>query len=530
MTAAGHRLRLPLAMLLLGVLPVYGAVPVPPKQGAGVIVNGAHGLPDLDRGRQAADQGRTEDAERDLLPLAERGYPEAQYALAKLYGRLGTAGDDRKAIRWYRAVLRRMPEVAVPLARLLLHDPTPAARIEAEKLFSEAWSQRGEVDALAELIKLYTDDPTLDRTNRLPGYAAKAERLDRAETNLALIRWYRATPELKDHPARLLGLCRKALDLDARCYVDLAAAARSHGDHAAVKTLAAAVASQLGAGRIAPEIAESFARTLVANIAGTLDNSPEPATSDLPEDDNPPAAPIPVSVPGGSCAQPPVGVGARAAAAKAAAKAPAAAGNSEPELAAAIVRQLLAGPIRAQVLGAGVVIRYPWLLPDFELEPVLLEGRKQGIAEASLYLGELYLAGERSARNPVAAQAALEAAANNPDTRVAAEFYLGRLYQSGYLDEVDAARARDYLLEAARAGYLSADAALARLYSAGRGVCANHRYAYVFARIGAQAGAPSIRILLGELQQAMTPGEIRDAETLLRAELAARSTRAGGAS
>lgn len=536
---------LPLLALLVASLPLLAAAPADggkpePAAGRPLLAAPASSLPDLARGQRAASEGRTADAERDLLPLAERGYPEARYALAKLYGRLDTAPAAALAIRWYRSVLAEKPDVALPLARLLLREPTPAALAEAESLLAKAWSQRSEIDALACLIRLYSEHPELDRKQALAAYAARAEKLDRAETNLALIHWYRATPELSStfsgkplgHPERLVALCRKSLDLAPECYVDLLSAARSGSDRGQLRTLAAALLSQLGAGRVTDQVAASAVRVLLSDVDGALAEELAPRVSDLPEDDNPlPPSPAQSAVVASSstCSTTPVGV-AKAmppAAAKPAA-APEAPGKAsqalgaEPELAEPILRRLLAGAVPAQVLAAALIVRYPYLAPDVDVEPLLKAGVAQHLPQAPLYLGQLYLEGQRAARDPAAALAALQTALAEPETAVAAEFNLGRLYQAGYLDEVDPVLARDHLLRAARAGHRAADSALARLYASGKGICPNLGYARLFASLGAEAGAAAIQQLLAALEQAMSPEQLQASDALLRQERAAR--------
>jgi TPR repeat protein len=538
-----------LALLLAASLPVLAAAPAdrgqaPDAADKPLLAAPASSLPDLARGQRAASEGRTADAERDLLPLAERGYPEARYALAKLYGRLDTAPAAALAIRWYRSVLNDKPDVALPLARLLLREPTPVALGEAESLLSKAWSQRSEIEALAGLIRLYSEHPELDRKQALAGLAARAEKLDRAETNLALIHWYRATPELSSklggkllsHPERLVALCRKSLDLAPECYVDLLDAARGKGDRAQIRTLAAALLSQYGSGRVSDQVAASAVRMLLSDADGALDEELAPKVSDLPEDDNPlPPSPAQTAVAASqqACAAAPVGLNKAAppaatakpaAAAEVAAKASQALG-AEPELAEPILRRLLAGAVPAQLLAASLIVRYPYLAPDVDVEPLLKAGVAQHLPQAPLYLGQLYLEGQRAPRDPAAALAALQTAAAEPETAVAADFNLGRLYQAGYLDEVDPAQARDHLLRAARAGHRAADSALARLYASGKGICPNLGYARLFARLGAEGGAATIRQLLAVLEQAMSPEQLQASDRLLREELAARPGR-----
>jgi hypothetical protein len=87
MRAADARSRCTIA--LLAAL-VTLALPAPAqqrvdKEGAGAVVNGANGLPDLQRGKMAAAAGRIDDAERDLVPLAERGYVDCELWLGRGY-------------------------------------------------------------------------------------------------------------------------------------------------------------------------------------------------------------------------------------------------------------------------------------------------------------------------------------------------------------------------------------------------------------------------------------------------------------
>jgi alginate biosynthesis protein AlgK len=516
--------------LLLAASSAVAGTPVPLKQGTGLIISGAAGLPDLARGEQAAAEGRHEDAERDLLPLAERGYLAAQFGLAKLYSGWERPDAADKAIRWYRVVLPKMPTVQVPLARLLLRDmPSPSARNAAEQLMRKAWTQREEIEALAGLLKLYREYPDQDRGHHFAADVAKAERLDRAETNLALLSWYRATPRIEGHPERLLALCRKTLNLAPECYVDLATAARNHGDRPTVRRLGGTLLSQLRAGVVPATVAASFARSVISDSNPDLIDEAPLVLADLPEDNTPPDTNAAPPATQGSCPEAPINwtltpPAANALPATTTARASASAPLiPEPELADAIVHRLLDGPLPMQVLAAGIIVRFPSLAPEVPLEPLLLAGRKQGVDDAALYLGQLYIGGQRALRQPAMAREAFEAAAQQPMTAVTGEYYLGRLYQSGYLDEVDPRQARDHLLRAARAGYISADAALAHLYSSGKGVCPNRRYAYVFARLGAQDGTAPALALLENLRKTLTADELRAGDALLREELAARA-------
>ena len=96
-------------------------LPIVAKDPDAVLISGARGLPDIERGNQARLAGRLDDAERDLLPLAQRGYPDAQMYLAAVYGQREAMEAQDEAIKWYRTVMPRRPEAAIPLARVLMH-------------------------------------------------------------------------------------------------------------------------------------------------------------------------------------------------------------------------------------------------------------------------------------------------------------------------------------------------------------------------------------------------------------------------
>ena len=532
--------------LYLGVLLALCIVPAEAqqrvdKEGRGAIVSGAGGLPDLARGKAAAAAGRTEDAERDLLPLAERGYVDAELALGRLYAHQETEDATKKAIRWLQAALPDSPLAEIPLARALVRFGDAKEIAQAEQLFDHAWDERDDVEALAGLIELYAAHPAFDRNRRAAGLVAQAEKLDQPATTTATIRWYRSTQAVKGHADRLLALCRRSLDLVPECYVDLVRDARAKGDKENMAKLSTALMSQFGQGRVALNVAAGMARALVA----TPNDNDEPtmapvAVSDVPEADAEALAPT-TSVGGVSgpanamrtCAQDPVGVATPvtiaaapppgvAPAAKPAPAPPPVAANAEPDIANQIIAKLGASSVEARVEAAGVVVRYPYLSPDFEVEKALEDGRKANIADATLFLGELYLYGQRATRDPKTSQQYLTEAAKMPATALEASYFLGRLYQYGYLDEVDPAKAQQYLLGAARQGYIPADGALARLHASAKGTCANRVVAYVFAELGTRGGTDAMRTLRDQLRAALNPQELASAGRLLDQELAAR--------
>jgi TPR repeat protein len=528
------------------------------KEGSGAIVKGAQGLPDLARGKMSAAAGRVEDAERDLVPLAERGYVDAEVALGRLYAHQQTKDANEKAIRWLREASADTPLAEVPLARSLVRQGDAKGLAEAEQLFDKGWTNRQDVEALAGLVELYAAYPAYDRQHRAAALAVSAEKLDQPLATAAVIRWYRSTQDDKGHGERLLALCRRSLDLVPECYVDLVRDARAKGDKDSMSKLTLAAMSQFGQDRVPFNVAAGIARALVAT---PNDDEPEAApvtVSDVPEIDAgelTPAAHV-GGVSGAasatrSCAQDPIGVVAAvtsaattptsapatsdASAALVASDAPAspapktapepppAAANAEPELANQIIAKLGTGSTEARVEAAGVVVRYPYLAPDFEIEAALEAGRKEHIADATLFLGQLYLYGQRATRDPKVSLGYLTEAEKVPETAVEAHYFLGRLYQYGYLDEVDPKKAQAELLDAARQGYIPADGALARLYASAKGTCANRVYAYVFAELGARGGTDAMRTLRDQLHAALGPEDRASADELLRREHSMRS-------
>lgn len=536
-----------LVLIALPVFPLHAEKP--PGKGGDAQVQGG-GMPDLARGKLAAASGDFAGAESNFLPLARRGYLEAQLALARLYAHQHTPQSTQKAIHWFRVAAPKAPlQAEVPLARLLLQQDRQPQLMEAQRLFMGAWDDRKDPEALAGLIELYADHPRYDTLRRMPELAASAERLDLPATNGALISWYRNTREKPGHEARLLAMCRRSLNLAPTCYVDLLRAARARNDQQDMRRMAAAAVSQFRQGLVPIATIVSIVHTLV-EAPQASDDDPEAsavAISDAPETDArdlaPTGAPPATAIPGmsRSCTEEPVRVArpepatspatsnatptantGGAASGTSQPQQPPRGGNTQPGLADYVLAELIGGSTEARVEAAGAVIRFPFLAPDFDVEAALREGLKRGIPDAALYLGEMYLYGDRATLDPHKAQRFLQRAALDPDTSLAAQYYIGRLYQFGYLDEVDPRQALDHLLYAARRGYVSADSALARFYASGKGVCPNHVYAYVFARLGARNGGASIHALARQLNAVLTPQERPAAQRLLLQEETAR--------
>ena len=493
------------------------------KDNSGLVVKGAAGPADLTRGRQAAAAGRVDDARRDLEPLAKRGYVDAQIALGRLFVNLNDSAHLKDGIHWLREASKHEHDlVATALGRALVREGSPASLDEGQPLLEEQWRRVKDPEALAGLIRLYADQPRRDTQHRLPELAKIAEASNNPEPRAALVYWYRRTPQIDDHAKKVVEICHHALDLVADCYIILVQDARARGDKDTMQRLASQAISQYKAGRAPAQTTANLARSLVATADDDQQFAPV-AVSDLPEVDsadlvtgNGNGAPVPAEK---SCDAEPMVTDK---AAQAAAQTQAQQDAGEPELANQILERLAHGADDAPILAAGVVVRYPYLVPDFEIEQALKSGVEKRQALAHLYLGELYLFGQRAMRDPKAALEHLQIAAKSTATEVEAHYYLGRLYQFGYLDEVDSDKALHELLWAARRGYSRADTQLARLYAMGRGICPNLVNAYVFAKLGSRDGTPAAIQLTKQIESALSPKQRAQASAQYEREYALR--------
>lgn len=522
----------PLAVLalMLGVRYDADAAAARHKDTDGVLVSGAQGLPDLARGRQAAADGRLNDAEADLKPLAERGYVEAQIALAKLYARIGTPDRISAAIDWLREARSRSPEpIDTVLGRLLIREGSETSLSEGQTLLEQSWKARQDPAALAGLIRLYTQHPERDREQRIGALVVRAESARDPDLQGAVIAWYRGTPQIEGHRQKTVQLCARWLDAVPECHVDLTRAARSGGDADYLKQLVASASERYGQGVVTAQTLASLARAMVDAMDESADaDAVAPAAlplkiSDVPEHEEEHMVGT-LRMAGressSACASQPVAASADPVPGPASGEPPGAA--AYPDLANALLERLLKGQGEAPVLAAGVVTRYPYLLPGADIEAALQQGLARNVPEARLYLGQLYLSGARVPRDPARALQYLQQAAEQPGTALQGHYFLGRLYQYGYLDESQPLLAAEHLMWAARRGYVAADGALARLFASGKGICPNLKNAYVFAKLGARDGSASTKALQRQIAAQMSAEQLASADQLAVAELAAR--------
>ncbi|HUR41952.1 MAG TPA: tetratricopeptide repeat protein [Verrucomicrobiae bacterium] len=420
--------------------------------------------PDLGRGKAALEAGDTETAERDLAPLAELGYEDAKLALARVYARRTDPESQKQAIALYTELLKEDPAVAVPLARMLMADGGNAQTLaQAEKILDKA-HKGGDPRAAIALLELYSDHPQRDTRQRSATLAAQVGKQRTPEAEVAVIKWYRrnALTDTK-FAAELIKRCENAKDRLPECYVDLARHYRASGNDKEVRELAKNAQGRFSVGVLPSPVLEKLAWSLVSE--------------DIP-------------------------------------------GTAYPDLAQPMLKTAAETSDVARVRLARLLIENPHLDPEGKPELLLLKAAERGSAEASLVLGRMYLDGKLAAADPVKALKYLEqAAAAEP----AAHYHLGRIYKRGYLGKSDPVLAARYYLTAARSGYARADQALAQLFSDNRGVRPNLANAYVFASIAAEAKTPEGALMLKQIRALMKPGDLQEAERLLKQELAVRN-------
>jgi TPR repeat protein len=550
----------------LSLLPLGGCadvhfargLPVVAKDPNGLLISGAGGLPDIERGNQARLAGRLDEAERDLLPLAERGYADAQIYLAAVYGAREALESQDQAIKWYREVLPRRPEAAIPLARVLMRRGDRASVVAASELLASSSDELDQQAVRAARLDLYSLFPALDVRQEAPALAEAAGKSDVMGVRAAAINWYRASLAGAGNARKLVELCRKNLAVVPACYVDLATYFRYGGNGQALADLVDAamrglrqppsntnfddfyydpvalppIASRLAVALIdqavsedSTELNEDLALTQQAESEAEAEAAEEslddvPAPGALPQYAEAPAA--------AAAAAAADSVAAAAAAAKLPLTTPASS-TAHPELADKLLRWMLEEQGAMAVEAAGIAVAFPYLLPDVNLEAVLKTGANAGIPRASLYLGQLYYFNQRVPREAVLGEASLVQALQFRETAAPGHYRLGRLYQQGYLGRPDPQKALDNFLYAARRHVTAADTHLARLFYDSPGARIDRVNSYVFARLSEDGGVPvvihSLRggslsgyRLLDRLRVELTPDELQRAESLYQRE------------
>jgi TPR repeat protein len=532
-----------------GGVKVDRGLPVLAKSPDAWLIRGAEGLPDLQRGNEARLSGRLDDAERDLKPLAERGYPDAQLYLAAVYGQRESIEAQDEAIRMYRAVLPRRPEAAVPLSRALARRGDRESVREAERLLLQPVTADRRATTHAALLDLYGLFPQFDAERRAPELAQSASTSDEVELRFAAIGWYRAAIGEPGNAKRLRELCEKHHDVAPACYVDLATYYRYSGKDKELNELITQAIAALQkpalagnfdtlkfdpialppiASRLAVAMVDQPLESAVAGIEDDFEPLDDSATEAEAIAESGSADEIAASVVATSLEKP-AQVSPSSSVAPAPPQPTGPPVNAKPELADRVLRWMLQQPGAMPVEAAGVAVRFPYLLPDVDIEAVLKAGAEANIPRASLYLGELYYFNQRVPRAAALGEASLRRCLQFRETIAPGYYRLGRLYQRGYLGRPDPQKAVDSFLYAARRRVTAADMHLARLFYDSPGTRINRVNSYVFARLSEDAGMPVVvhtlrhgvlgaYPLLDRLRMEMTEEEMQKAKALYEQE------------
>lgn len=424
----------------------------------------AHALPDLARGLAALERGDVAAAEADLVPLAEQGFPRAQTALARLYAQQEAPASLRKAARWYRAQLARDPAARLALARVLMRLP-PEERDAAEidTLLREALDA-GDDSALPLRLRWLREHPALDAdAQALAQRAAQSNDLD---TRAQAIAWYREHADVPAHADALATLCARDRKALPDCYGDLLRHLRAKKDARGVDALRTELLAALKRGALPDAALERAASAL--------------ASQDLP---------------------PPV----------------------DARNAYRLLRAVRTPGTETRVRMARLLIDDPTLDAQADVDALLARALDEGSPDAAMLVGRRHLSERHPQANPARGRELLEkAAAQLP----AARYDLGRYYERGYQGGVDAARALEHYLAAARHGVARADLALAQMFWANRGVRVDAVNAYAFARLAQHAGVPGAQELLDELRQSLDEPRLHEAQRLAQREFDARRAHA----
>lgn len=510
-------------------------LPVLTKGGKGVLISETSGPPDLERGRHARLAGEPEKAMKDLKPLADQGYPDAMTLLASTYLDMGTVAARDEAEKWYRRALSARPDAGLSLARLLIGYGKREHLPEIDALIRDA-ERRGDEEIDSIRLQHYMQFPDLDIKAEGDKIAQRALKSAYPSVQVEALVWFRQNIAKGNNAAILEANCRERLQLEPGCYIDLAHFYRYQGKQQQLEKIVAEALATFETGAVTSIGQADSARlyeppTQYASLAGRLaaamvdeineeTNEEEtaaeqqgavPAQSDLDfedddfEGDRPPvasAADVAV-VSNDPTTKPTSNVEAAPSPTTAAASA---ATPQSVELADKILRWMLSKGGDFSVEAAVVAVRYPFLLPEIDLEAALRPAADSGHPAAVSALADLLFNGQRlTTRRPLEAIELYKRCLTYVATEVRANTRLGRVYAMGILGDPDPQIALKYYLKAARAGSVQAYSSLARMFLGMSGIQVNRINGYVFAKRSEDAARPlTIRLRklkrLNELQ------------------------------
>lgn len=427
------------------------------------LLSGCMSLPDLQLAKQAKNAGDLATAQANFQVLAAQGYVDAEIGLADILVRSASVEQQEQGAALYRGALGRSPVAAVRLGKWLANkpQPTPQERVEAERLLRQGLNE-GDNSVLLPLVQLQLLDPQRMASGEIDQELAQWQAQGIGEAQLGKILLYRARGDYAQHLGEIQKTCEAWLAQVSECYAELAAIYQQQADSAALEALLVRLREAYQAGAVLPDRLQAVAKVLA-----------DPA-------------------------------------------------NGEPDPQAAKALFELIAPVHADawVSLAELTQNYPELGSAAEIQAYLEQGVAAGSSRAAMTLGQHYMKGQILPGDPQAAEKyLLQALPQEPK----AHFFLGKLYSEGSLGDIDPDKALEHLLIAARSGNPSADVALAQLFGAGKGIRINAVYAYTFATLAKQQGAPQGQALMERLAPRLQAQDYRQVEDLLARERRARS-------
>ncbi|MGP0174373.1 alginate biosynthesis TPR repeat lipoprotein AlgK [Pseudomonas sp. NCHU5208] len=428
----------------------------------GATLAGCAGLPDERLAREALHSGDTQTAEWHFRQLAEMGYSDAQIGLADIYAASGQNQDLHEAERIYRQALDGSPRAEARLGKLLARKPgsTLAERREAAERLEGAL-RAGEPSALLPLTELYLFYPQDFPTMNVAQRIHDWRQEGRPQAELAQILLYRSEGSYDQHLGEIERICQQRLAQEEACYAELATVYQKQNREDARQALTERLLAGYRAGRVSPNQVEAVAEVL--------------SDAEL--------------------------------------------GQPQPQRAQELLEAIAPDYPAAWVSLARLLYDYPQQGDTETLLGYLDKGREAALPRAELLLGRLYYEGKLLPKQPHKAEEHLRKAAPSEPS---ANYYLGQIYLRGYLGEVYAQKALDHLLSAARAGQLSADFALAQMYSQKRGIQPDPVNAYVFSQLALPRDTPQTQELADAIAASLTPAQLAEGQRLLREEREAR--------
>lgn len=426
------------------------------------LLSGCMSLPDLQLAKQAKNAGDLATAQANFQALAAQGYVDAEIGLADILVRSASVEQQAQGEALYRSALGRSPLAPVRLGKWLASQPQLSVeqRLEAERLLRQGL-QEGDRSALLPLVQVQLRDPQKVGSGEIERELAQWQALGLAEAQLGMIQLYRVRGDYAQHQVQIRQTCEAWLAQVSECYAELAAIYQQQADSAALEALLVRLRDDYQAGAVLPDRLLAVAKVLA-----------DPANGE-------PAAPT----------------------------------------AKELFELIAPAYADAWVSLAELTESYPDLGGAVEIQAYLEQGVAAGSSRAALSLGQHYMKGQILPGDPQAAEKyLLQALPQEPK----AHFFLGKMYSEGQLGDIDPDKALEHLLIAARGGNPSADVALAQLFGAGKGVRINAVYAYTFATLAKQQGAPQGQALLERLAPRLQAQDYQQVESLLARELRAR--------